>query len=137
MKNNHLIEFKVGDKVKVKITSIVAYGAFCELLEGGSGLIHISEIADNYISDISLYLPLNSIHEVTITALGNKPYTYALSLKGGDSSSRRPRQNIQKAKKPLGRKESNKEELDAYPFTNIGSLLDEMIDKEYTRFKSN
>ena len=130
-------KYNVGDIIKCKVTGIESYGIFVNVDENYQGLIHISEIADNYISDISLYLPLNSIHEVTITALGNKPYTYALSLKGGDSSSRRPRQNIQKAKKPLGRKESNKEELDAYPFTNIGSLLDEMIDKEYTRFKSN
>ena len=43
---------KVGDKVTGKVTGIVKFGAFVDLGEGENGLVHISEISDNYVKDI-------------------------------------------------------------------------------------
>ena len=44
-------KFKVGDKIKGKITNITDFGLFVQLLEGVDGLVHISDISwTNHIS---------------------------------------------------------------------------------------
>ena len=49
-------EPEVGRVYDVKITRIVNFGAFCELPSGREGLIHISEIADAFVSNIEDYV---------------------------------------------------------------------------------
>ncbi len=49
-------EPEVGKIYDVKITRIVNFGAFCELPSGREGLIHISEIADSFVSNVEDYL---------------------------------------------------------------------------------
>ena len=50
------MSIEVGSKVEGKVTGITDFGAFVELPEGNTGLIHISEVADTYVKDISNYL---------------------------------------------------------------------------------
>ncbi len=50
------MSIEVGSKVEGKITGITNFGAFVELPGGDTGLIHISEVADTYVKDISNYL---------------------------------------------------------------------------------
>ncbi len=50
------MSIEVGSKVEGKVTGITDFGAFVELPEGNTGLIHISEVADSYVKDISNYL---------------------------------------------------------------------------------
>ncbi|MDR6885159.1 S1 RNA binding domain protein [Bacillus sp. 3255] len=40
------------------MTGITHFGAFVELAEGVTGLVHISEIADNYVKDVNDHLKL-------------------------------------------------------------------------------
>jgi S1 RNA binding domain protein len=49
---------EVGSKLEGKVTGITHFGAFVELPEGGTGLVHISEIADNYVKDVNDHLKL-------------------------------------------------------------------------------
>ena len=50
------MSIEVGNKVEGKVTGITDFGAFVELPGGDTGLIHISEVADTYVKDISNYL---------------------------------------------------------------------------------
>lgn len=50
---------EVGTKLEGKVTGITHFGAFVELPEGVTGLVHISEIADNYVKDVNDHLKLN------------------------------------------------------------------------------
>ena len=45
----------VGTVVKGKVTGITNFGAFIEV-EGKTGLVHISEVADSYVKDIKEHL---------------------------------------------------------------------------------
>jgi polyribonucleotide nucleotidyltransferase len=45
-------EAKVGDIYVGKITRIMNFGAFCEILPGKEGLIHISELADHFVRNV-------------------------------------------------------------------------------------
>ena len=47
---------EVGSVVEGKITRITNFGAFVELEDDRSGLIHISEVANEYVNDVSDFL---------------------------------------------------------------------------------
>ncbi len=44
-----LNEYKVDDTVEGKVTKIVAFGAFVQILPGVEGLVHISELAQHHV----------------------------------------------------------------------------------------
>ena len=50
------MELTVGTVLEGKIKSITNFGAFVTLPEGKSGLVHISEVANAYVSDIRQHL---------------------------------------------------------------------------------
>src|SRR5690625_1325197 len=50
------MSIEVGSKVKGKVTGITNFGAFVELDEKKTGLVHISEVADSYVKDINEHL---------------------------------------------------------------------------------
>ena len=47
---------EVGTIVEGKVTGITKFGAFVELEDGAVGMVHISEVARTYVSDISEHL---------------------------------------------------------------------------------
>jgi len=50
------MNFAVGDILNGKVTGITKFGAFVMLAPGKSGLVHISEIANSYVSDVHDFL---------------------------------------------------------------------------------
>ncbi|MGI5949247.1 S1 RNA-binding domain-containing protein [Peptoniphilus sp.] len=50
------MEMSQGDIVEGKVTKLTKFGAFVDLGEGKSGLVHISEVADTFVKDINEYL---------------------------------------------------------------------------------
>ena len=50
------MELTVGTIVEGKIKSITNFGAFVALPENKTGLVHISEVANTYVSDIRQHL---------------------------------------------------------------------------------
>ncbi len=50
------MEFGVGSIVEGKVTGITKFGAFVSLPGGKSGLVHISEIAYSYVSEVAEFL---------------------------------------------------------------------------------
>src|SRR5436305_1380353 len=43
--------YRVGDELEGKVTKVVAFGAFVEILEGVEGLVHISELAAHHVEN--------------------------------------------------------------------------------------
>ena len=62
------MEFGVGSIVQGKVTGITKFGAFVSLPEGKSGLVHISEIAYAYVSEVSDHLQVGQ--DVTVKVIG-------------------------------------------------------------------
>lgn len=46
----------VGAIFEGKVTGVTKFGAFVSLPEGKSGMVHISEVANSYVNDISKFL---------------------------------------------------------------------------------
>jgi S1 RNA binding domain protein len=57
---------EVGSKLEGKVTGITNFGAFVELPDGITGLVHISEIADNYVKDVNEHLKVNDTVTVKV-----------------------------------------------------------------------
>jgi S1 RNA binding domain protein len=60
------MSIEVGSKLQGKVTGITNFGAFVELPEGLTGLVHISEVADNYVKDINDHLKVGDQVEVKV-----------------------------------------------------------------------
>jgi small subunit ribosomal protein S1 len=48
-----LDEYKPGDALEGKVTKVVAFGAFVEIVPGVEGLVHISELAEHHVENPS------------------------------------------------------------------------------------
>ena len=62
---------EAGQKVMGKVTGITKFGAFVSLPDNQSGLIHISEVADGFVKEVSDYLEVGE--EVTVKVLKITP----------------------------------------------------------------
>lgn len=70
----------IGSVHQGKVTGITKFGAFVQLPEGGSGLVHISEIAYAFVNDVNDYLSVGD--EVTVKVIGvNEAGKINLSIK--------------------------------------------------------
>lgn len=57
---------EVGSKLQGKVSGITHFGAFVELPDGITGLVHISEVADRYVKDINEHLTVGDEVEVKV-----------------------------------------------------------------------
>lgn len=71
---------EIGSEIEGKVTGLTKFGAFVELPEGKVGLVHISQVADTYVTDLSKHLEVGKIVTVRILAV-NKEGKYDLSIK--------------------------------------------------------
>ena len=62
------MEFGIGSILEGKVTGITKFGAFVSLPENKSGLVHISEIAYSYVSDVKDHLKEGQ--EVKVKVIG-------------------------------------------------------------------
>ncbi len=60
------MSIEVGTKLEGKVTGITNFGAFVELPSGKTGLVHISEIADDYVKDVKDHLKIDDVVTVKV-----------------------------------------------------------------------
>ncbi|MDM5152884.1 S1 domain-containing RNA-binding protein [Bacillus sp. DX1.1] len=93
------MSIEVGSKLQGKVTGITNFGAFVELPEGLTGLVHISEVADNYVKDINDHLKVGDQVEVKVINV-EKDGKIGLSIKKAKERERtegdRPRSEHQR-----------------------------------------
>jgi S1 RNA binding domain protein len=71
---------EVGAKLEGKVTGITHFGAFVDLSGGVTGLVHISEIADNYVKDVKDHLKIDDVVTVKVINV-DKDGKIGLSIK--------------------------------------------------------
>jgi len=59
-------DVEVDEVLEVVVEKIVAFGAFCEIAPGKSGLLHVSEVADGFVKDVSEHLKLGDVITVKV-----------------------------------------------------------------------
>ena len=75
----HIMELTVGAVLEGKIKSITNFGAFVALPENKTGMVHISEVANSYVSDIRQHLTEGQ--DVKVMVIGTEGGKINLSIK--------------------------------------------------------
>ena len=73
---------EVGSVLEGRVTGITRFGAFIDIGEGRTGLVHISEIADAFVHDVNDYLKQNDVVRVKVIAVESGKV--GLSIKQAD-----------------------------------------------------
>lgn len=79
------IRWPVGSLVKGVVSSITKFGVFVRIRPGLEGLVHISEIADRHISNISKILNIGDEVTVKVLSVDEERRRMALSIKQAES----------------------------------------------------
>jgi len=90
------MSIEVGDVIEGVVTGVANFGAFVELPDGRTGLVHISEVADTFVNDINDYVRQND--KVLVKVLSFRGDKIGLSIRQAKDGPGKPR-----PKKPRGR----------------------------------
>lgn len=74
-------EYKIGDIVKGKVTGVEDYGIFILLDDGTTGLIHISEISEGFVREVSDYAEIGEILSAKVIDYDHESGKLKLSIK--------------------------------------------------------
>lgn len=74
------MQIEVGSILEGKVTGITKFGAFVDLPEGKSGMVHISEISNTYVENVSDFLTVGQEVKVKVITI-NENGKIGLSIK--------------------------------------------------------
>ena len=117
-------DLKEGMKVTGKIKNVVDFGAFVDIGLHETGLIHVSELSDDFVKDPMEVVKVGDVREFTIIALDKDRRRISLSLKSdaanriehngmGAKSASTGAKKIVVVKKYAGNSTNNKKSKDA------------------------
>jgi len=61
----------IGDIVEAEVFKITTFGAFVKFFNNKKGLIHISQVSDNYVKDIARHLKLGDRVQARVIQISN------------------------------------------------------------------
>jgi S1 RNA binding domain protein len=64
------MDFKVGDIVEGKVTGVTKFGAFVDLGDNKTGMVHISEVARTFVNDIAEHVKMGDTVRVKVLSIG-------------------------------------------------------------------
>ena len=73
--------YRVGDELEGKVTKVVTFGAFVEIMEGVEGLVHISELAHHHVENPREILEPGQDVRVKILEIDSERRRLSLSVK--------------------------------------------------------
>ncbi|SHK07456.1 S1 RNA binding domain protein [Anaerobranca californiensis DSM 14826] len=92
------MSIEVGSILTGTVTGITNFGAFIQLQGGITGLVHISEVADNYVKDIKEHLKEGQEVKVKVLTVG-KDGKIGLSIRQANAKST-PNKGFNKKQSP-------------------------------------
>ena len=96
------MELKIGDIVEGKITTITSFGVFVDIGNGKSGMVHISEVAKNYVNDINEHVKTNDVVKVKVLNIGDDG-KISLSIKRALPPEKKNEDAPRREKKPVAK----------------------------------
>lgn len=89
-------DLKVGMRLPGIVTNVTKFGAFVDVGAHQDGLVHISQLADKYVSDPNEIVKVNQKVEVDVIEVDINRKRIALSMKSGQSGSKQEASNKSK-----------------------------------------
>lgn len=91
----------VGSIIEGKVVKVMPFGAFVDLGDKQSGLVHISEVSQDYIKDIADHIKEGDKVKVKVIKIDEKG-RISLSIKNAEKTKERPKETRKsKEKKPV------------------------------------
>lgn len=88
----------VGDILEGKITDVMQYGVFVKLGEGKSGLVHISEVSNEYVEDINQVVKKGDTVKVKVLSIDDSGKISLSMKKALPREEKRPRNSVREKK---------------------------------------
>lgn len=101
------MQLDVGKIVEGKVTGITNFGAFVELGEGKTGMVHISEVSAGYVKEISDHLHEGDMVKVKVLKVGDDG-KISLSIKQAQPPAPRQDNGGQNQNRPPRRPQQNR-----------------------------
>lgn len=126
----------VGKVVEGTVTGITNFGAFVQLPEGKSGLVHISEVSHDYVESISDYLKKGEKVKVKVLSINNDG-KISLSMRQAQPKTRQPEQLDWNSPDTIQKGMSFEDKLNQY-LKDSGEKMDQLKTRDSRRssFKS-
>lgn len=80
---------EVGAVLEGKVSGVTKFGAFVNLPGGKSGLVHISEIANTFVSDVAQFVSVGQTVKVKVIGINGDKIN--LSIKRAEETQEAPR----------------------------------------------
>ncbi|MBO5230804.1 MAG: S1 RNA-binding domain-containing protein [Clostridia bacterium] len=93
------MQFEEGAIVSGKVTGLTDFGAFLELEGGKTGMIHISEVASNYVKDIREHISVGQEVKAKIISVSPEG-KISLSIRKLNDQPKEKEQRPQRPQKP-------------------------------------
>ena len=84
----YCMSLKAGEIVEGVVKTITNFGAFIDLGNGVTGLVHISEVSDGYVKDVSEFLEQNQKVKVKVLAVDESNKKITLSIQKANEKKR-------------------------------------------------
>lgn len=126
------MQIEEGSVLRGKITGVAPFGAFVELEDGKTGLVHISEVSSEFVEDISKHLTQGQAVKVKVMSVDEKG-KISLSIK------RAAEDNAAKKKKAPRQKTSGefKGAPEVFEFSGKRSMEDMSFEDKLLKFKQD
>lgn len=89
---------EVGAVLEGKVSGVTKFGAFVNLPGGKSGLVHISEIANTFVSDVTQFVSVGQTVKVKVIGINGDKIN--LSIKRAEETQEAPRKRAPSQPRP-------------------------------------
>lgn len=89
------MQLEQGSIVEGKVTGILKFGAFVDLGNGKSGMVHISEVSNSFVNDINDFLKVGDCVKAKIISIGDDG-KIALSIKKAEPTPQKEQREFKK-----------------------------------------
>lgn len=99
------MQVEVGTVLEGKVSGLAAFGAFVELPDGKTGLVHISEVSTEYVNDVKDHLKEGQTVKVKVIGTNNGKISLSIKQLMTEEA---PQKNEKRGKKPFNRRQGGK-----------------------------
>ncbi len=93
------MQLVVGDIVEGKVTGITNFGVFLEIGEGKTGMVHISEVAQTYVNQISDHVKVGDVVKAKVLTVSEEG-KISLSIKKAQEPQKEQGERSPRERKP-------------------------------------
>lgn len=122
------MSIEVGKNIQGKVTGLANFGAFVEIEDGKTGLVHISEVSDRYIENINDELEVGQ--EVTVKVVSVDNNKIGLSIR---QAQRTQEKRTESDVKPMPQKPAFKPKKSELRESNLDALMNSFLKESEDR----